>query len=247
MHLLNETPPKTTPEPVLYLVPNTLGFLKTNTVIAEGAIRQIHQIGHFLAESRPSAHRLLKWLKHPQADRDISIEILNKETPAQHIPLIMEPLRSGRSMGVLSEAGMPGIADPGNLAVRWAHSKGFRVSPLTGPSSLFLALAASGLNGQKFSFHGYLPDVPELLKKKIKDLERLSALENATQLFIEAPHRNEATFKSLLANLLPETMLCVATQLTLDEENVITRSVENWKKSPPLLLGKNPTVFLLQS
>jgi 16S rRNA (cytidine1402-2'-O)-methyltransferase len=230
--------------PALWLVPNTLGFLPENTILADASIRNIHTIKHFLSESRPSAHRLLKWLKHPAADREIYIDLLNKETAPQDIAQLMEPLKKGYPMGVLSEAGMPGIADPGSLAVQWAHHNGFRVIPVTGPSSIFLALAASGLNGQRFSFLGYLPEQPADLKKRLKELERVSIQDRSTQLFIEAPHRNEVTFKTMVETLHPDTKICVAADLTLETEYIRTLSVANWRKTVAPDLKKRPAVFL---
>lgn len=228
-------------------MPNTLGFLSENTVIPPGVISAVHTISHFLAESRHSANRFLKWIKHPVSEHLLTIELLNKQTPDMALPGLMQPLKNGLDLGVISEAGMPGIADPGNLAVQWAHTNGYRVVPLTGPSSLFLALAASGLNGQRFQFHGYLPDRPEELKPAIKSLESSSRRDQSTQLFIEAPHRNEATFRMLLQTLHPETRLCVAVHITMPDEEIRTMNVARWKTEPMPAFQKKPAVFLFQA
>jgi 16S rRNA (cytidine1402-2'-O)-methyltransferase len=243
-----ETEPKQeTSIPALWLVPNTLGFLPQNTILADVSIKNIHNIRHFLVESRPAAHRFLKWIRHPLADRNVFMDVLNEETDPRDIPQLLAPLRAGNAMGVLSEAGLPGIADPGNLAVQWAHQNGFRVIPITGPSSVFLALAASGLNGQRFYFHGYLPDQPDLLKKRLRELEHLSGREMASQIFIEAPHRNESTFEMMLGTLYPETKICVAADVTLPTEFIRTLSVSKWKTVPRPYLKKRPVVFLFMA
>ena len=155
-----------------------------------------------------------------------------------------ESLLSGQDIGVLSEAGLPCVADPGAMAVEWAHRKGMQVVPFSGPSSLFLALMASGLNGQSFCFHGYLPATPKERVARIRELESASLKRNQTQLFIETPYRSQAMFESLLESCRPSTRLCVASSITLPDEFIRTMTVGQWKKSPASIQKKN-TVFLL--
>lgn len=226
----------------LYLIPTTLadGALDTIPPATRAAIASLH---YFLAEDIRTARRYLSSLKLFARLEDLQFEELNKDTGATDVSRRLAPLLAGHSVGVLSESGCPGIADPGSLAVKFAHQHQVRVVPLVGPSSILLALMGSGLNGQQFAFHGYLPiDVPTA-EKKIRELERESRLKNQTQLLIETPYRNNAVLKKLLTTLSPSTELCIAFHLTSPEENIRTKTVADWRTSVPEL-AKEPALFL---
>lgn len=229
---------------VLYLVPNTLGNPDTSTTIPEGIKGAVKQIRLFIVENVRNARRYLK-----QLDGEIHIDSLtffelNEHTPVEEIPTFLDRVEKGTDAAIISEAGVPGVADPGAVVVRMAHEKGIRVVPLTGPSSILLALMASGLNGQSFCFHGYLPvKKPERIRK-IREIEQTSIRKGETQLFIEAPYRNDALLNDILATCHPSTRLCIAADITLDTEFIFTQSVENWKKKKPAL-HKRPVLFLI--
>ena len=228
----------------LYLIPVALGdipwslFLPTET--REIAVR----LQHFVVENAKTARAELKRLEHPTPLREVSIEQLPEKLSPLEIDRLLAPLLAGHDLGVLSEAGCPGVADPGALLVRRAHELGIRVKPLVGPSSLLLSLMASGLDGQQFAFHGYLPAREPDRSQRIAALEKESRRLGQTQLFIETPYRNSALFQSLLSTCQGSTRLCVATDLTLPEESIMTRTVAQWKKAPAPTLDKRPTVFL---
>jgi 16S rRNA (cytidine1402-2'-O)-methyltransferase len=175
--------------------------------------------------------------------RELNLAQLSEHTALADVPALLAPLREGRSLGLLSEAGCPAIADPGALLVEAAHAEGFRVVPLVGPSSITLALMASGLEGQRFAFCGYLPRDAGERKKKIRELEARSRKEGETEIFIETPYRNDALLSSLVEACAPATRLCVAVDLTLESESVKTRKVADWRRAPAI--GKRPAVFLL--
>ena len=177
--------------------------------------------------------------------RELSIEQLPEKLNSAEINRLLSPLQTGHDLGVMSEAGCPGVADPGALLVRRAHELGIRVKPLVGPSSLLLSLMASGLDGQQFAFHGYLPAREPERSQKIGALEKDSRRLGQTQLFIETPYRNAAIFQALLATCQGETRLCIATDLTLPDETIVTRTVAQWRKAPAPSLEKRPTVFLM--
>jgi len=180
--------------------------------------------------------------------QEIQITELNINTPAAALPALLAPLREGFNVGVLSEAGVPAVADPGASLVRLAHAEGITVKPLVGPSSILLALMASGLNGQSFAFHGYLPTDVSLRSKRIKLLEQRSQQENQTQIFIETPYRNQALLEAMLSNCNGQTLICVATDLTLASETITTQTADAWNRD--IAKGKlpdfhkKPTVFL---
>jgi 16S rRNA (cytidine1402-2'-O)-methyltransferase len=171
---------------------------------------------------------------------------LIEEAGQQQVDTMLTALQNGHHVGIISEAGCPGIADPGQLLVRAAQEKGYQVVPLVGPNSIVLALMASGMNGQQFSFHGYLPIDATDRKKKIKELEATSARENSTQIFIETPYRNHAMINDILASCRPQTKLCVAVNLTGPDESILTRSISDWKKME-LSYHKKPAIFLLMA
>lgn len=177
---------------------------------------------------------------------ELNFEELNKDTPKEQMEKLAQPLLMGHDMGIISESGIPGVADPGAKMVAYAHKKNIQVVPLSGPSSLILALAASGLNGQKFAFKGYLPIEKDQREKAIKTLEKISSQHKETQLFIETPYRNNQLLESLLATCRDDTLLCVAKDVTGNQEDIRTLPVRQWKKET-IDLHKVPTVFLLQA
>jgi|SRR5215831_19086754 len=231
---------------VLYLLPNTLGDTAAEAVIPAAALHRARSLDCFIAEDPKSARAFLKRIGYPRALQNTRIERLDHNTPPADVASLLEPVLAGRDAGLLSEAGLPAVADPGAALVRLAHQKGVRVVPLSGPSSLFLALAASGLEGQRFAFHGYLPVPKSELVATLKELERQSRRLDQTQIFIETPYRNESTLETMLQTLGNDTLLCVAADLTLESEMVKTQSAAAWRKAVPQLKGR-PTVFLLQS
>lgn len=228
----------------LYVLPNTLGDTPAEAVIPAAALHRVRSLDYFIAENPKSARAFLKRIGFPKALQEVRIERLDHNTRAGDIALLLEPVLAGRDAGLLSEAGLPAIADPGAALVRLAHEKGVRVVPMSGASSLLLALAASGLEGQRFAFHGYLPVKSPELTAALMDLERQSRRLNQTQIFIETPYRNDATLAAVLRVLSGDTLVCVATDLTLESEMVKTRPVVQWRGAAPQLKGR-PTVFLL--
>lgn len=200
---------------------------------------------HFVVENAKSARAELKRLGHPVPLRELSIEVLPETPAAGDLERLLLPVRGGQDIGLLSEAGCPAVADPGALLVRQAHRGGIAVRPLVGPSSLLLALMASGLDGQRFAFHGYLPAREPDRSRRIGELERESGRQTQTQIFIETPYRNSALFRSLIDTCRTATQLCLATDLTLPSEKITTRTIADWKGQPPPNIDRRPTVFLL--
>jgi 16S rRNA (cytidine1402-2'-O)-methyltransferase len=228
----------------LYLVPNTLGEVAPGAVIPAAVIERIRSLRHFIAEDEKSARAFLKRAEVPCPLRDLSIRRLDHNTRAPQLPELLAPVEAGRDAGLLSEAGLPAVADPGAALVRLAHERGIRVVPLAGASSILLALAASGLNGQRFAFHGYLPVDENALAPALKALEGESRRLGQTQIFIETPYRNERTVAAMLRTLAPGTLVCIAAELTLPREAVRTRTVAEWRGDPPALKDR-PAVFLV--
>lgn len=213
------------------------------SVIPQQVIESLKHIQHFLAEDVRTARRFLSSLKIYESIEALQFEVLNKDTKEIEMANLFKPLMEGKNVGVISESGCPGVADPGALAVAYAHKKNIRVIPLVGPSSILLALMASGLNGQQFAFHGYLPIDAKEAAKKIKELERESGLKGQTQIFIETPYRNNQVLKNLVDHLGGEINLCVAVNVTGKDEFIKMQTVSDWKKSLPTL-PKEPAVFL---
>ncbi len=236
----------------LYLIPNSLGPGPLESVIPEPVRAKTASLDCFIAENAKTARAFLKLVAatHPLQTvlQEIRISELNVNTRADELPALLEPLLQGKDVGLLSEAGVPAVADPGADLVRLAHQKGIVVKPLVGPSSLLLALMASGLNGQSFAFHGYLPTDAEARAARIRQLEQRSRQEKQTQIFIETPYRNDAMLEALATHCSGTTLVCVATDLTLATEVVRTTSAQQWKKE--IAAGKTPdfrkkpTVFL---
>jgi 16S rRNA (cytidine1402-2'-O)-methyltransferase len=230
---------------ILYLIPCTLGDTPVEQVLPQHVIAVARKLKHFVVEQPKTARQFLSALKPEHPIQSLHFASLNEHTDPKQLADLLAPLEAGEDLGIISEAGCPGIADPGADLVLLALGKGIRVVPLVGPSSILLALMASGLNGQCFSFHGYLP-VEEIARNKaIATLEAESAKRKQTQLFIETPYRNEKLFSALLAHCRPQTLLCVATDLTLPGEQIQTRSIKQWKLQPIPRLNKRPSMFLL--
>ncbi|MBT1706852.1 SAM-dependent methyltransferase [Fulvivirgaceae bacterium PWU5] len=228
---------------VLYLVPSSIAEETQQTVIPEHVRQALPGIRHFLAEDVRTARRFLSSLKLYASIEPLQFEVLNKDTKPAELKALFQPLLEGHNLGVISESGCPGVADPGALAVKYAHEQGIQVAPLVGPSSLLLALMGSGLNGQRFTFHGYLPIDSKEAATAIRALEKESQSRRQTQLFIETPYRNNAMLQNLLRNLQDDTLLCIAIDLTGKEESIKTLPVSKWKNLRPEL-PKVPAVFL---
>jgi 16S rRNA (cytidine1402-2'-O)-methyltransferase len=227
----------------LYLIPNIIADETQSSVIPAHVREALPSIQYFLAEDVRTARRYLSSLKIYSTIESLHFEVLNKETPETALAMLMKPIKEGHDVGVISESGCPGVADPGALAVKYAHENNIQVVPLVGPSSLLLSLMASGLNGQQFAFQGYLPIDAKEAMQKVKDLERESKAKNQTQIFIETPYRNNSVFDHLLKNLQPETRLTVALDVTGKQELIRTLKVEQWKKQKESW-PKTPAVFL---
>lgn len=231
----------------LYLVPSALGEIAWSAYLPAETRDTACRLGRFIAENAKTTRAELRRIGHPTPLRDIAIEQLPERLATAEVERLLAPLLAGEDVGLLSEAGCPGVADPGALLVRRAHTLGITVKPLVGPSSLLLALMASGLEGQRFAFHGYLPAREPERSRRITELEKESGRLGQTQIFIEAPYRNDALLRALLAASHPKTRLCVATDLTLATEIVTSRPVGEWRRLTLPTLDRRPTVFLLLS
>jgi len=227
----------------LFLIPTVIAEGTQQTVIPVSVVESLKQINHFLAEDVRTARRYLSSLKIYESIEPLDFKVLNKDTKEQELKELFAPIIEGKNLGILSESGCPGIADPGALAAKYAHQQGIQVVPLTGPSSILLSLMASGLNGQKFAFHGYLPIDSKESQEAIKGLEKESRSKNQTQIFIETPYRNNAIIANLLKALHEDTRLCIAIDVTGKEESISTKSIKDWRKHQPDL-PKSPAVFL---
>jgi 16S rRNA (cytidine1402-2'-O)-methyltransferase len=230
----------------LYLIPAGLGSDDVISVLSPALLRRLAELRHFIVENPKTARRFLKDAGYPHPIASAEFQVLDEHTACSEMPRLLTPLLAGSDGGLLSEAGCPAVADPGSALVRLAHDKGIRVKPLVGPSAVLLALMASGMNGQRFAFHGYLPIKNEEKILKIQELMNYSRRQDATQIFIEAPYRNQALLTTILDVCQPTTLLCLATDITLESEMICTRTVAQWKKSPPDI-QRRPTVFLLYS
>lgn len=229
----------------LYLIPSTLGKTPENNTLPEYTLSVLRRLDVLVVENIQTTVKFLQWVGDTIPEFKIRFYQLNKNTPDEEVFSFLKPLRSGSDVGILSEAGAPGVADPGSRLVRMAHQRGIKVVPLVGPSSILLALMASGMNGQSFTFHGYLPIDAKDRKQKISELEHESHRQDRTQIFMEAPHRNNDMFKSLLQGCSAETRLCVAADLSLPDEYIRTMTINEWKKSRKPDLHKRPALFLI--
>ncbi len=230
---------------IIYLIPNTLGDSPIDYNLPAENVNIINSIRHFIVEDIRTARRFLK-----RVNKDIDIDkltfyVLDKHTRNEDIPSFLKPALDGEDMGIISEAGCPGVADPGADIVAIAHPKGLRVTPLIGPSSILLSLMASGMNGQNFAFNGYLPAGKGESIKALKQLEERSIREKQTQIFIETPFRNVKLLQDMVFALRPSTRLCIAVDITLASEMIVTKTISQWQNKLPEL-SKRPAIFLMQ-
>ncbi len=228
----------------IYLIPTLLGDTQLADVLPDGIRGILAGIRHFAVEDLRSARRFLKKIDKQTDIDSLHFQLLNEHSKLEDISLLLQPLLKGNDLGIMSEAGTPCIADPGSLLVSMAHENGIRIVPLTGPSSLILALMASGFNGQNFVFHGYLPVEKRSRSAAIRQLENAAYRNDQTQIFIETPYRNMQMFDAIIESCSPETRLCIAANLTTDDEMIRTRQISGWKKKPPAI-HKQPAVFLI--
>jgi 16S rRNA (cytidine1402-2'-O)-methyltransferase len=227
----------------IYLIPVTLGSSEFRNVITEYAIEITRSLRFFVVEDIRSARRFLRMIdKTFPIDESVFFE-LNEHSNEKEISDFIQPVLNGNSIGLMSEAGLPGIADPGMLFTRLAHTMKIKVIPLSGPSSILLALIASGLNGQNFTFHGYLPQKPPERAARLKEIEK-KILSGETQIFMETPYRAQKMTDTVLSTCRPETMLCIACDITLSSEKIQTMRISEWRKRPPEIDGRL-VVFIL--
>lgn len=212
--------------------------------IPSDTISIIHSLDHFIVERAKTARRFLKLASHPTTMQEIEIMELDKNDASRDLHEFLSPLKKGISIGLISEAGCPGIADPGALAVKWCHEHNIQVVPMVGPSSILLALMASGFSGQQFTFHGYLPvKKPELISR-LKQLESIVRKTGGSQIFMETPYRNHGLLETLLKTLSPQSKLCVAVDINNEKEWIITKTVQQWK-SHKFEIHKRPAIFII--
>ncbi len=228
----------------LYLIPNTLGSDELKSTIPSQVLYIIESIDHYIVENIHSAAHFLKLAGLNKPLKELTFYVLNVNTKEDEYHSYLNVISHGNNMGIISEAGMPCIADPGSVIVSMAHKKDITVVPLAGPSSILMALAASGLNGQNFSFNGYLPIDKVKRKAKLKELQGRIKTENQTQIFIEAPHRNDRLLEELIETCSAELKLSLSVGLTTHEEQIITKSIREWKKTE-ITIGKTPAIFLI--
>jgi 16S rRNA (cytidine1402-2'-O)-methyltransferase len=229
----------------LYLIPVTLGDDMVQHVIPDYVLNVARKLETFVVESEKSARHFLSTIKTLKPVRELNLHLLNEHTDMKILPDLLAPLLAGQNVGLMSDAGCPAVADPGAQLVQLAHKKGIRVVPLVGPSSILLSLMASGLNGQQFAFLGYLPVEKLQRNQKLKEIEKRSASHKETQLFIETPYRNQAMLDAILQTCHAQTQLCIACDVSLDSEMIVTKSIASWKTSAPIDIHKRPCLFLM--
>ena len=228
----------------LYLIPTTLGDNEPLEVLPLSVKKVVENVNHFIVENEKSARRFIKKITPRKQQSELNIYLLDKFTNEDDTLTYLNVCEKGTDMGLLSEAGVPAIADPGANIVMQAHKRGIRVVPLVGPSSITMAMMGSGLNGQNFAFNGYLPIDKNERKQVLKELEKRSKQHNQSQIFIETPYRNEALFSDMKRYLTPNTLLCIATDVSLKTEEIHTYSIKNWKLKEPSL-KKRPSIFII--
>jgi 16S rRNA (cytidine1402-2'-O)-methyltransferase len=231
----------------LYLVPNLLGVVPPTRVLPARTIGVARELTHWVVETPKAARAFIKSLDPPHAIATLAIHELGAAPTANHLAELLAPLRAGVDVGVLSDAGCPGVADPGAVLVAAAHAAGLRVVPLVGPSAILLALMASGMNGQSFAFHGYLPVKADERVAALQRLESESRNMRQAQLFIETPYRNVAMLETIASALQSGTQVCIAADLTLPSETIERRSAGEWKKRDHTQFAKRPAMFVLQA
>lgn len=228
----------------LYLIPTTLGDNEPLEVMPLSVKKVVEELDYFIVENEKSARRFIKKIAPKKSQPSLKIMMLDKYADAMETQSYLDACSEGFSVGLLSEAGVPAVADPGATIVKLAHEKEVQVVPLVGPSSILMAMMSSGMNGQSFAFNGYLPIDKGERKKAIKALEKLSKDKNQSQIFIETPYRNEKLFTDLKSFLSPTTSLCIAADITLSSEYIKTKSVKGWKNEHPDL-HKRPAIFII--
>ena len=231
----------------LYLVPNLLGVVTPDAVLPARTIAVARQLSHWIVETPKAARAFLKSLDVPRPIGELEIAALAPDRGADDARKALAVLIAGHDVGLLSDAGCPGVADPGAALVAAAHENGMRVVPLVGPSAILLALMASGMNGQHFCFHGYLPVKPEARVDALRNLEQQSRARRRTELFIETPYRNAALLRAMAQALAPRTRLCVAADLTLATEAIECRTASQWRADDGRRFERRPAIFLLQA
>lgn len=231
---------------ILYLLPVGLGDSDLSAVLPQKNMEIIRELSWFIAENAKEARAFLKQCAYPEINR-AQLSLINQHAKTEELRSFLDPLLQGHNMGLMSDAGCPGIADPGAEVIRIAHQKGIRVVPLVGPSSIVLSIMASGFNGQNFAFVGYLPIDKNERSKRLKDLEQLTIKQKQAQFFIETPYRNQPLFEDLLKTLSPSSKLLVATNITLGDESIQVKTVAAWKKAPAPDFHKKPTIFGIYS
>jgi len=230
----------------LIVIPTALGDSALDTIIPPAVRQRVRALEYFVVENPKTARAYLKLVGMAKPLQQLHITSLNEHTPDAAVAELAAPLRAGHDLGLMSEAGCPGIADPGAKLASYAHRHAIRVVPLVGPSSILLALMASGLNGQRFAFHGYLPVAPAQRNSALRELEQQSRRLKQTQIFIETPYRNVKMVQSIIEVCAGETLLCIATDLSLADEQIRTLSVASWRAIPPAI-DRRPSVFLIDA
>jgi len=230
----------------LHLIPVTLGGAVAETVLPAAALATVRRLQAFVVENEKSARAFLKLAGHPGPLSTLQLQRLDEHTRGDAIEPLLAPLHAGTDLGLLSEAGCPAVADPGAALVAAAHAHGLRVQPHVGPSALMMALMASGLNGQQFTFHGYLPVAAPERRQRLQEIERASAATRATALWIETPYRTDVMLQAAMEACRLDTRLCVAADLTLPTETIATRTIAAWRAAAPAV-GRRPAVFLLSA
>ena len=236
----------TQPQGTLYLIPTPLEENPPLEVLPLTIKKKIEELDHYIVENEKNARAFIKKITPQKNQEKLTFWLLNKFTTQLEMETYLDPLKENISMGLLSDAGCPGVADPGATIVKRAHHFGIEVKPMVGPSSILLGLMASGMNGQNFAFNGYLPIDKNQRVRALKLYEKKSLKENQSQIFIETPYRNEKLFNDLIKNLNPQTELCIACNLTFESSFIKTAAVNDWKKSKPNL-HKKPAIFIINS
>lgn len=229
----------------LYLIPVTLGDDILSKALPPDVVSIAQKLDIFVVENEKTARRFLGAIKTHKPVRELTMLTLNEHTTDKELPALLVPLLDGRDVGLMSEAGCPGVADPGAKLAALAHRKGIRVAPLVGPSSILLGLMASGLDGQRFTFLGYIPSEKAARVQRLREIEQASRKNRETQIFIETPYRNQHLLEDILASCNGETRLCVACNVSLEAELIVTKRIADWKNTSLPDLHKKPTVFLL--
>ena len=226
----------------LYLLPVPICDEPINKFIPEYNVKLINELKHFIAEDAKTARRFLKWFGYSKIE-SAEILLLNEHSLASDVTVLISALINGNDVGLMSDAGCPGIADPGADVIKLAHKKGIEVLPMVGPSAIVLSIMASGFNGQNFAFTGYLPIDKAQKIKRLKELEQLAIKHRQAQFFIETPYRNQQMFESILETLMPQSILFIGKDITSNQQKLISKTIANWRKSEKPMIHKIPVVF----